>query len=339
MKIQWVFNNCPEKLKTDARYYWEKKQNRIDRLTAKIPKEEKSLRLVFYFHKNKANQYEVRAILEIPGRSLTVQASDMMFSTALDELANLLAEAFRKYMELMRHTYRQQRKNRHASDLGTAFPLLLADEKGRRKESFFSLLRPRVIFLEEQAQRELKILELEDAIRPDYISAQELVDEVVVLAYERFSSRPADKNLEHWLNNILYELLRKVQLEANRYVSLDEAFLKQELDQSSETDWIARLFDNKEKMTLAELIPDQEATNQWEKLEEESRQSHINEVLQSLSGYCRQAYLMHLIEGFTVDEISEIQDRSVDEVTMDINRAKEAMRTYMHNTGMIDRFL
>lgn len=335
MKIQWVFNNCPEKIKTDARYYWEKKQNKIERLTAAIPKEEKSLRIIFYFHKNKVNQYEVRAILEIPGRSLTVHASDMMFSLALDELAELLAAALRKYNELIRHASRQQRKDRSTDDLGAALPLLLEDEKGKRKDSFFRILRPRIKFLEEQASRELKILELEDLIRPDYISPQELVDEVVVQAYERLSSRPIGKKLEHWLNAILYELLRKLKLELNRYVSLDEAFRKQELDYNRETDWIPGLFGYEEKMTLAELVPDQEATNQWEKLEEESRQSHIEEVLRSLSGYCRQAYLMHLIEEYNVDEISEIQDRSVEEVSSDIRRAREAMHTYMYDTGMI----
>ncbi|MBU1567029.1 MAG: hypothetical protein KJ630_15575 [Proteobacteria bacterium] len=335
MKIQWVFNNCPEKIKTDARYYWEKKQSRLARLTSTIPKEQKSLRIIFYFHKNKVNQFEVRAILEVPGRSLAVQASDMMFSLALDELAELLAEAVRKYKEWIRHSSRQQRKGRYAVDLGTTLPLLLEDEKERRKDSFFSILRPRINFLEEQAQRELKILELEDAITPDYISPQELVDEVVVVAYERFSSRPKGKKLEHWLNNILYELLRKLTLETNQNVSLDEEFGQQEFDYDLEIDWIPGLLGYEEKRTLAELVPDQEETRQWEKLEEESRQSHIYEVLRRLSGYCRQAYLMHLIDEYTVDEISEIQDRSVEEVILDIGQAKDAMYTYMHDTGMI----
>ena len=72
MITRWVFHDCGENIKNHARSYWEKKQQRLERLASVISKNEKSLRMVLYFHEKRVKQFEARAIMEVPGRSLTV---------------------------------------------------------------------------------------------------------------------------------------------------------------------------------------------------------------------------------------------------------------------------
>ena len=190
MITRWTFHDCSEKIKNNARSYWEKKQQRLERIALLIPKEEKSLRMVLYFHEKRVKQYELRAIMEVPGRSLTVQASDMELSAALDILIDLLVAAVRKYKEMIKQTYRLQHRRRNTADLESALPLLFEDERKKRKEAFYTILRPRLVFLEEQAERELRISELEGYILQGSFSPQELVNEVTIKAYEKLSSKP-----------------------------------------------------------------------------------------------------------------------------------------------------
>ncbi|MFT5698586.1 MAG: DNA-directed RNA polymerase specialized sigma24 family protein [Desulforhopalus sp.] len=336
MMTQWAFHDCSENIKVAARSYWEKKQSRLERLAAVIPKGERLLRIVVCFHERRVDQYEVRAIMEVPRRSVAVQASDMSFSAALDTLIDLLVASVRKYKKMSRHMYRLQTKERIRADLDAALPLLVEDEKKNRKESFYAVLRPRLVFLEEQAKRELKILELEGSILSGMYSAHDLVNEMTVQAYEQFSSKPKEKKLEHWLHGILCQILGKIKLEASHRISLDEELHFDQLDFSSDSDWVAALMGYEEIMTFAELLPDRVPSMVWEKMDEASRQSYINEVLQTLSSQCRQAFLMNSIEDYSVSEISEIQNRPKSEVRSEIEHGREILNNQMNKAGLLN---
>ena len=158
MKVQWSFKNCSGTKKSQIRSYWEQKQVRLDRLLNEITGPPK-IRISIYLYEDRVNHYEARAVLKLPGRSLAVQSSEMMFNAALDSLTDLLTSSIRKYKNIVRHTYRQQRKERNVADLDMASNMLCADQERNRKDSFFTLLRPLLSFLEEQAKRELKVLE------------------------------------------------------------------------------------------------------------------------------------------------------------------------------------
>jgi len=278
----------------------------------------------------------LRAVMEIPGRSLAVQCSDEILNAAVDKLADALAAALRKYNDLAaRHTFRQQRKERNFADLSNGMPMLLEDEKINRKESFFTLLRPRISFLENQARKELKVLELEGIISEHHLAPEELVDEVVVIAWEKFKQRPVDLSLEHWLIRLLYERLQAIEWEASLFVSLDDSFHLKEIDRKSEPDWMEEAMDYDEKLTLAELIPDDKPTEEWGFLTDTDQAVHIYSVLQNLPSYARQAYLLHSIEEYNIYDIAEIQGRSEKDVEDDIEVGKESMQSHMGDAGMI----
>ncbi len=337
MITRWAFHDCSEKIKNQARSYWEKKQQRLERLTSVIPKDERRLRMVLYFHEKRVSQYEVRSIMEVPGRSLTVQASDMELSAALDRLIDLLVAAVRKYKEMIKQTYRLQHRKRNTADLESALPLLFEDEKKKRKESFYSILRPRLVFLEKQAERELKLLELEGYLLPDSFSSQDLVNEVAIKAYEKLSSKSQDKNLEPWLHALLYETLETLKLEASNHISLDEELHIAPVEYSTDPGWVNALMGNEERMTLADLLPDQNSTLAWGELDEATKQLHFNHILQTLSSQCRQAFLMKSIEEYSVREISEIQSRSEADVRSDIEQGRESLRAHMDVSGLISK--
>ena len=335
MNVQWSFKNCSGLKKSQIRSYWDQKQVRIERLLRETPGP-RNIRISIYFYEDRVNQYEARAVLEVPGRSLAVQASEMMVNAVLDDLTDSLARSIRKYKNLVRHTYRQQRKERNSSDLDMALGILSADQKSNRKDSFFKLLRPLLAFLEEQAKRELKVLELEGSVRPGYITPEELVDEVVILAWENFSTRVPEKSLEHWLISLLHDLLQTIEWESSQFVSLDEGFDIQEIDRSAEPDWMEDVLGYHDKMTLAELVPNDEVTEAWGELSNEGQQLHIYTVLQGLPAFRRQAYLLHSVEEYTAEEIAHIQNRSVTDIESDIGFGRDTMHDHLVESGMIN---
>ncbi len=336
MNIQWFFSNCSKKIKSEIRTYWQHKLSEIERLASVIPTSAKKIRLSVYYHPKRVEQYEARAVLEIPGRSLAVQSSAVTLTATLDTLADGLAAAVQKYKNLVHHTFRQQRKQRNVADLASSLPMLIEDEKSNRKESFFALLRPIVTFLEEQAKRELTILEMEGVVKPDFIASEELVDEVVVKAWEQFSEKPEDKTLEHWLTSLLYELLQTIEWESSQFISLDEIFDMQEIDHSAEADWMAEVIDSEDKLTIAELLPDEQASAIWEEMGSNEQKGYLYSGLQQLSALSRQAYMLSSVEEYSPDEIANIQNRSAKDVKFDIIKGREALQDHLHGAGMIN---
>lgn len=334
MQVQWTFEGCANATKEKCRTYWYKKQERLERILSGIPFGSRKLRIAVFNHRNKIEQFEARGVLNLPGRSLAIQFSHADLFAVLDGLSDKLVAAAKKFKERSSRVVRESRKQQIAEDLFAAESLLAWDVKADRKKSFFSILRPLLEYIERKARSELKIFELESILSPGQVDPGELVDEVVLLAWERFSERPKDLPMEFWLIRLLQEVLDKVEWE-HQFVSLDQTVPLVEIDSTSTPDWYEEVLGYQEELTLAELIPDSVETEGWEQLDEMGRNLHVYSVLQKLPSYQRQAYILHTIDEYSAEEISRIQDRPVTEVETDISKSRTAMNKYMKRTGMI----
>lgn len=159
---------------------------------------------------------------------------------------------------------------------------LKKDDKRNKSDSFFIMLGSHITFLEEKAKRKLKILELEGVIRPDYISPEELVDEVVILAWENFSIRPADKSIEHWLICLLNDHLPTIIRQSSPFVSLDEEFKIHNINSITEQYWMPEVMEGYDRLTLADLIHANKKTEAWWKISADGKSLQINTVLKYL---------------------------------------------------------
>jgi len=334
MQLQWSFEGCANTTKEKCRAYWDKKQKRLERILSSISLGSKKLRIVVFNNRDKVKQFEARSLLNLPGRSLAVQFSHADLFAVLDGLSDKLVAAAKKFKERSSHVVRENRKQQVSEDLFAAESLLAWDVKAERKKSFFTILRPLLDYIERKARSELKIFELENILSPGQVDPGDLVDEVVLLAWERFSGRPKDLPLEFWLIRLLQEVLEKVEWE-HQFVSLDQSMPLVEVDSTSTLDWFEEVLGYQEELTLAEMIPDSAETEDWEQLDELGRNLHVYSVLQKLPSYQRQAYILHTIDEYSAEEISHIQNRSVQEVETDISKSLTAMNKYMKRIGMI----
>jgi DNA-directed RNA polymerase specialized sigma24 family protein/ribosome-associated translation inhibitor RaiA len=334
MQVQWTFDGCASKTKGRCRDYWEKKHERLERLLSSIPADSKKLRIRVYCYPDQVNRFEARGVLNLPGRALAVQFSNLELFTVLDGLSDKLVSAAKKYKEQSVHFVRQKRRLQSSDDLIAAQPLLTWDEKAERKESFFSILRPLLGFLERYARSEIKVYELEGLLSPGRVEVADVVNEVVLLAWEKFHEKPKDLSLEFWLIRLLQEVFGRIEWEG-QFVSLDQNFPLADIDYTAEPDWFEEMLGYQEEFTLAELVPDYDETEEWEQLDDVERNLHFYTVLQKIPSYQRQAYLLHALDEYSLEDVSKIQDRNGEEIEKDIMKSRKAMKDYMYETGMV----
>jgi hypothetical protein len=88
MQVQWIFEGCAGLTKEKCRAYWEKKQVRLERLMATIPSCSKRRRSAVFHQAELVEKFDMRGVLQLPGRKLPVQISHQLLFAALDGVAD-----------------------------------------------------------------------------------------------------------------------------------------------------------------------------------------------------------------------------------------------------------
>ena len=96
MRTQAAFQKCAETIMSQVREQWAGKQARLDELIGAEDPEETQLDLRVHYEPE-ASRYAVRAILPLPSATLTAEALDKNVASAVDVVADLLAEAVRQH--------------------------------------------------------------------------------------------------------------------------------------------------------------------------------------------------------------------------------------------------
>ena len=132
--------------------------------------------------------------------------------------------------------------------------------EGGQREDFFRLLRPHLGFLRDYARREIRMLEREGSLHRGEVTVDDLLDQVLILAWERFADRPRRLSLDLWLTDLLQEALEQwIKQEHRPHVSLEaqggRMSVPDEVPQEDEEEWWAELMGEEETLTLEDLIP------------------------------------------------------------------------------------
>ena len=118
-----------------------------------------------------------------------------------------LRAEIRQHKERLRHEEVHHRRCRRERDFATAEPHLTALHHERDRDVFFDLLRPLLRNLRDHARRELIIAQLEGDILPGELTVSDLLDEVLLRAWDEWNDRPRTQRLDRWLVRLLHEIL------------------------------------------------------------------------------------------------------------------------------------
>ncbi|HEV8291061.1 MAG TPA: hypothetical protein VGP94_04035 [Tepidisphaeraceae bacterium] len=206
MAVDLTAQECPPDLSQDVEQHWEQKQSQLEPLLQSWPKEQRKLHLNFCC---RDKGYTASAILCLSTATL-IARTDQPFAEprgAIDRVARLLVEKIVQHQHSLAEEKAQRRRRQRERDFAAAHADLAAVHEEQDRHTFFYMLRPLIAHFRDHARRELRLANLEGEIPPGELTLDDVLDELLVRAHDRWEQRASDRHLDQWLLALLHEIL------------------------------------------------------------------------------------------------------------------------------------
>jgi DNA-directed RNA polymerase specialized sigma24 family protein len=198
----------------------------------------------------------------------------------------------------------------------------------RRSEAFMSFLAPVVETLGSYVQRELMVRESDEILSREQVTARDVLDDVLVHAWERYQRRAADLPLDLWLVQLADEALNRLSGQvAQQSMDVEMESPTPEWREFDTDHWIEQ-DSYPETIELSDLLPGESGVADWDDLEMETKQAHLAAMLGQLPRERRQAFVLQLAHGYNTAEIADFQNRPGHAVEADVAEAVAAIRRF-----------
>jgi RNA polymerase sigma factor (sigma-70 family) len=186
--------------------------------------------------------------------------------------------------------------------------------------------------LERFVEREIFIREASDLVVPDSISKEEVIDETIAAALADGPGRDGQEKperlaLEPWLYKLAMQALDQLSIsdESNgSAVHLEDSARKQNVKASDEPE--LQFHQPDESITEETIIADDRVSTPEQIVGSDEMMRLIASALRDIVPAQREAFILHAIEGFGVNEISAITGASPDHVLNSISAARDHLR-------------
>jgi len=102
MQIHWAFHSCGDRIRARSQTYWADKSERLQRLLTPFNAELQHLNLVVDRQAHPEG-YKVRAVLNVPTRTIVVEEQSRYLRPALDRVMELLGQEIKQQLARLRH--------------------------------------------------------------------------------------------------------------------------------------------------------------------------------------------------------------------------------------------
>jgi DNA-directed RNA polymerase specialized sigma24 family protein/ribosome-associated translation inhibitor RaiA len=242
-----------------------------------------------------------------------------------------LLQQFSKHKDLLRssHKWRGRRLPGSSTKKQVPFnqtlaalpPLTISSDDVR------SYVNANLMRLERFVERELSFRQTSGDIRFHSITKEEVVDEVVARALGEGIEKPDRVALEPWLYRLSIRAINEFSAQNDgdaSAVRLEDHARTPNVQGSDEAE--LQFHQPDEDVTEENLIPDL-ATNTPEDIAYNDEMIALVQLaLGAARHQDREAFILHAIEGFSVDEIAGITDRGAEEVRLSIVAALDKLR-------------
>lgn len=334
---QFVCRGCSRQEEAKARETWAKLRPRAERHLAELRPEERLVRIVLI---NNVGAWEARIALTLASATLTAHAEDVELETAISEAVIRLRAVIARHRAWLHMNDARRRRRRRRSDLRDVTASLAADRQRDDQGAFVETLRPYLPQLRHLARHEIQAAQLEGRIYPGAITVGDLVDELLVRAWQRFDQRPEDQPLDSWLVGLLFEvaddLLRSgaAPTDAGPPISTQDARL------AVADGWVTTdgtVGPAARDLTIEDLLADRSVEANPDAYVDSAELTRlVAEALQGLPQEQRRAFVLAAFDGWTEEEIAMLQRRSPEAVRADEASVRTRLRQLLAERGWID---
>ena len=270
--------------------------------------------------------------LRLPSGQLAVEKSAGTAVAAIKVAGEDLLHQVGKHKELLRSSYkwrgrRRPAANRHESEVPFETTLAAVQAPTISVDDIGSYVNANLSRLERYADREIYFREAAEQIPRNSISRQEVVDETIARALGDESEKPERLALEPWLFRIALGVIRESASATNEggaAIRLEQNVPRKHERASDEPQ--LQFHQPDESFTEESIIPDRRAATPEDVVYSDEMMTLLQHAVAGVSRADREAFLLHAIEGFMLDEVAAITDRKADDVLRSINAVRERLR-------------
>jgi DNA-directed RNA polymerase specialized sigma24 family protein len=271
--------------------------------------------------------------LRLPSGQMAVQETAPAASAALKTAFDELLKQLTKHKDMLRSSHKWARRGsdtpRRGERESVPFEQTLAAVQPPTvsPEDIRTYVNANLSRLERFVDREIQYREAADLLPPDSISKEEIIDEAVARAMGDSIDKPERLTLEPWLYQlsmrVLDELARSDN-EAMESVRLQDS--ARQLNVRATDEAHLQYHQPDETLTRESTIRDDRTATPEDIAASDEMVAMVYLALRSASDVDREAFILNAVEGFTIEEIAAISERTAEEVRESIRAAREQLR-------------
>jgi DNA-directed RNA polymerase specialized sigma24 family protein/ribosome-associated translation inhibitor RaiA len=273
--------------------------------------------------------------LRLPSGQMAVQKTAATPTAAVKAAFEDLLQQLNKHKDLLRASHKWQRDRRGNSarrgaavrevpfeqTLAAVFPPAISADDIR------SYVNANLARLARFVEREIYVREVQGTIAPNSVSKEEVIDEAIAAALSDGQEKPEKLALEPWLYRqalrALDEVTREDESNGNA-VHLEDSARRPNVRGSDEAE--LQFHQPDESITGASVIPDSRISTPEQIMASDELLRLVASALRDLGAGPREAFILHAVEGFSVDEIVAITGVPEDRVLAFVSAARDHLR-------------
>jgi DNA-directed RNA polymerase specialized sigma24 family protein/ribosome-associated translation inhibitor RaiA len=256
--------------------------------------------------------------LRLPSGQMAVQTSAPSAATAVKTAFEDLLQQVNKHKDLLRASHKWQRGKR-----GTSVRPGAVMREVPFAQTLAAVFPPTI---SSDAIRAY-VREAQESIAADSVSKDEVIDETIAAALGNGHEKPERLALEPWLYRLalqsLDELSRTDESNGNA-MPLEDSARPRNVKGSDEPE--LQFHQPDESITGATVIADARVATPEQIMASDELLRLIASSLRDLGSGPREAFILHAVEGFSVDEISAITGVPADRVLAFVSAARDHLR-------------
>jgi DNA-directed RNA polymerase specialized sigma24 family protein len=279
--------------------------------------------------------------LRLPSGQMAVQHSAPTAGAALKAGFDDLLQQLNKHKAQLRNSHKWPRwrrveKERIQSQVPFEDTIAAIQPLTVSGDDIRSYVNASLARLERFVERELSYREATDQIPADLVTKDEVVDEAIARALGDGGEKPERVALEPWLYRLALHAIGDLAARNHEEipaVHLEDSARRQNVRGSDEP--VLQFHQPDETLTTESIIPDRGMSTPEDIADNDEMVTLVQYALEGLDRNDREVFLLHGIEGFTIEEISVITDRKPTDVESSIAVARDHLR---HSAPIASRY-
>jgi DNA-directed RNA polymerase specialized sigma24 family protein/ribosome-associated translation inhibitor RaiA len=278
--------------------------------------------------------FDARLDLRLPSGDIAARSQAKLVDAAIKSAFDDLIEQVAKHKSHLRAKYkwphrRRVGRTRPIPEVPFEETLAAVQPAPASGEDISSYINANLPRLQRFVEREIRFRENNGELRPHQLSGREVISEAIANALGN-DDKPEKLALEPWLYGLalraMHELVQRATEDVDSVPLEDlprgrEAYLSQGSDEP-----ILQFHQPDESLTAENIIPNRGVSTPEDSVASDEVVRMIEAALLGTKPEDREAFLLFGIEGFTVDEIASISNRSGEAVRGSIKSAREHLQ-------------